>query len=114
MMDKQKKIVMAAMETMTKRYEGQIADKKKDYEALYLKKATILKSYNEKVRQLRIKGQEIQELIQKAKADGAADKGLMDILNKWEEANMKIFDHTVSNEGENDNDNEFSLLEAAH
>ena len=72
---------------MTKRYEGQIADKKKEYESLYLKKATILKTYNEKVKQLRVKGQEISELIQKAKADGGADKGLLDILNKWEEAN---------------------------
>lgn len=113
-MDKQKKIVMAAMDTMTKRYEGQITDKKKEYEALYLKKATILKSYNEKVKQLRVKGQEIQELIQKAKADGGADKGLLEILNKWEEANLKIFDRTVSHDGENENDNEFSLLEAAH
>lgn len=99
---------------MTKRYEGQIADKKKEYESLYLKKATILKTYNEKVKQLRVKGQEISELIQKAKADGGADKGLLDILNKWEEANQKIFDRTASHDGENENDNEFSLLEAAH
>lgn len=52
-----------------------------------MKKATILKTYNEKVKLLRVKGQEISELIQKAKADGGADKGLLDILNKWEEAN---------------------------
>jgi len=58
---------MSAIDTMSKRYEVQIADKKKDYETLYLKKATILKSYNDKVKQLRIKGQEISELIAKAK-----------------------------------------------
>jgi hypothetical protein len=55
--------VLSAIDTMTKRYEGQIADKKKEYESLYLKKATILKTYNEKVKQLRVKGQEISELI---------------------------------------------------
>ena len=105
-MDKQKKIVMGSMETMTKRYEVQIADRKKEYEALYLKKATILKSYNEKVRQLRLKGQEIHELIAKAKTDGAADKGLLEILNKWEEANLKIFDRTMDG-GDGDGGEEF-------
>jgi ABC-type transporter Mla subunit MlaD len=86
-LDKQKKIVLAAVETMTKRYESAISEKKKEYEGLYLKKAQILKSYNEKVRTLRAKGLEIQELIQKAKVEGAADRGLLEILNKWEEAN---------------------------
>ena len=56
MLDKQKKILMSAIDTMSKRYEGQITDKKKEYEALYMKKATILKSYNDKIKQLRIKG----------------------------------------------------------
>lgn len=52
-----------------------------------------------------MKGTEIQELIEKAKA--GADKGLIDILKKWEEANQKIFDKYP--EGETD----FSILEAA-
>jgi hypothetical protein len=52
-----------------------------------MKKATILKSYNDKVKTLKAKGLEIQELIAKAKADGSADRGLIEILNKWEEAN---------------------------
>lgn len=52
-LDKQKKIVLAAVEAMTKRYESAIGEKKKEYESLYLKKAQILKSYNEKVKTLR-------------------------------------------------------------
>ena len=87
MLDKQKKIVLQAVEAMTKRYESAIGEKKKEYESLYLKKAQILKSYNEKVKTLRQKGMEIQELIQKAKAEGGGDKGLLEILSKWEEAN---------------------------
>jgi len=43
---------------MTKRYETAIAEKKKEYESLYLKKATILKSYNEKIKLLKVKGME--------------------------------------------------------
>jgi anion-transporting ArsA/GET3 family ATPase len=92
LLDKQKKIVQSAIDTLTKRYEVQIADKRKEYDALYLKKAQILKGYNEKVRMLRMKGQEIAELIQRAKVEGAQDKGLLEILTKWEEANLKLFD----------------------
>jgi hypothetical protein len=77
-----------------------------------MKKAQILKSYNEKVRHLRIKGQEISELIGKAKIEGAHDRGLLEILSKWEEANQKLFENPLpDNEGEGD---EFSLLEVAH
>ena len=70
---------------MTKKFEGAISEKKKEFDQLYMKKAMILKSYNEKIKMLRIKGQEIQELIEKAKA--GADKGLIEILKKYEEAN---------------------------
>ena len=80
-LEKQKRIVMTAVDTMTKRYEQ-----------LYMRKAQILKSYNEKCRTLRGKGLEISELIAKAKADGTTDRGLLEILTKWEEANQKIFD----------------------
>jgi hypothetical protein len=91
---------------MTKKYETAIADKRKEYEQLYYKKAMILKSYNEKIKMLKLKGQEIQELIEKAKA--GADKGLIEILSKWEEANQKIFEkYPDSAEGD------YSLLEAA-
>lgn len=58
-LEKQKRIVLAAVDTMTKRCETQISDKRKEYENLYIKKATILKAYNERVRALRTKGLEI-------------------------------------------------------
>lgn len=70
---------------MTKKYESTIQEKKKEYDNLFYKKAMILKSYNEKIKQLKAKGTEIQDLIEKAKT--GADKGLIDILKKWEEAN---------------------------
>lgn len=70
---------------MTKKYESAIAEKKKDFDNLYYKKAMILKSFNEKIKQLKGKGEEIRDLIEKAKA--GADSGLIEILNKWEEAN---------------------------
>lgn len=44
---------------MTKKFEGAITEKKKEFDQLYMKKAMILKSYNEKIKMLRIKGQEI-------------------------------------------------------
>lgn len=50
---------MSAIDTMTKRYETAIQEKKKEYESLYYKKAMILKSYNEKIKLLKIKGTEI-------------------------------------------------------
>lgn len=59
---------------MTKRYESSITEKKKEYDTLYMKKAMIIKSYNDKIRELKQKGMEIQELIDKAKE--GADKGL--------------------------------------
>lgn len=91
---------------MNKKYESTLQDKKKEYEALYMKKAMILKSYNEKIKMLKGKGQEIQDLIEKAKA--GADKGLIEILQKWEEANQKIFEKYPD-----DKENDYSILEAA-
>jgi hypothetical protein len=49
-LEKQKIIVKSAIATMTKKYEVAIADKKKEFDSLFLKKAMILKSYNEKIR----------------------------------------------------------------
>jgi hypothetical protein len=77
--------VKNAIDTMTKKYESAISEKKKDFDNLYYKKAMILKSFNEKIKQLKGKGEEIRDLIEKAKA--GADSGLIEILNKWEEAN---------------------------
>ena len=59
---------------MTKRFESAILEKKKDYDNLYVKKAMIVKSYNDKMKELRAKGLEIQDLIEKAKS--GADPGL--------------------------------------
>jgi len=89
-LEKQKRILRSAIDVAAKKFEATLAEKKKEFEQLYLRKAMILKGYNEKVRQLKAKGLEIQELIEKAKA--GADKGLVDILRKWEEANQKIFE----------------------
>jgi hypothetical protein len=44
---------------MTKKYEGAITDKKKEFDQLFMRKAMILKSYNEKIKMLKAKGQEI-------------------------------------------------------
>ena len=44
---------------MSKKYEKSLEDKKKEFDSLYMKKAMILKSYNDKIRQLKYKGQEI-------------------------------------------------------
>jgi hypothetical protein len=49
-LEKQKKIVLQAIDTMTKKYETAITDKKKEYEQLYYKKAMILKGYSDKIK----------------------------------------------------------------
>ena len=46
--------------------------------------------FNEKVTKLREKGRIIQELIEKARP--TADPELREVLGKWEEANLKIFE----------------------
>jgi hypothetical protein len=58
-LEKQKGIVRSAINTMTKKYEGAITDKKKEFDQLFMRKAMILKSYNEKIKMLKAKGQEI-------------------------------------------------------
>jgi hypothetical protein len=35
---------------MSKKYEAMITDKKKEFDQLYLRKAMILKSYNDKIK----------------------------------------------------------------
>ena len=90
---------------MNKKYEVALGDKKKEFDELFKRKAMILRSYNEKIKLLKAKGQEIQDLIEKAKT--GADRGLLDILRKWEEANIKIFEKYPDGE-----ENELSVLEA--
>ena len=46
--------------------------------------------------------------------EGAQDRGLIEILSKWEEANQRLFDANRPLEGAEDNEeNEMSLLEVA-
>ena len=89
-LEKQKRILKSVLDGAAKKFEAALQEKKKELEQLLQRKALVLRGFNEKVRQLRAKGLEIQELIEKAKA--GADKGLVDILRKWEEANQKIFE----------------------
>ena len=68
-------------------------------------KARMVHGYNEKIVILRSKGQEIQDLIEKARANGA-DQDLQGILKKWEEANLKIFEKYPA-----DKPNDLAVLE---
>ena len=47
-----------------------------------MRKIEILQKYNDRVRELREKGLQIRDLIERAKSE--ADVGLHDILEKWE------------------------------
>lgn len=49
-----------------------------------------MRKYNERVAELREKGLQIRDLIDRAKAE--ADVELFDILNKWEQANERILE----------------------
>jgi len=106
LLEKQKRILKSAIDTMNKKYESTLAAKKKEFDQLYYKKASILKSYNEKIKALRGKGQEIRDLIEKVKVE--ADKGILDMLVQWEETNNKIFEKYP-----NENESDYSILEAA-
>ena len=73
-----------------------------------MKKAKVIKDYNEKISVIRSKGSLIQDLIAKAKSSGNVDSETQGILSKWESANQKIFD-TYPEEPQND----LSLLQQA-
>ena len=66
-----------------------------------MKKAKVIKDYNEKISIIRSKGSLIQDLIAKAKSSGNVDSETQGILSKWESANQKIFD-TYPEEPQND------------
>ena len=57
---------------------------------LQYSKANSVHGYNEKISQLRDRGTQIQELIEKARPN--ADGQLTEVLEKWEVANLKIFE----------------------
>lgn len=55
-----------------------------------MRKGEILAKYNERVVELREKGLQIRDLIERAKTE--ADDGLQDILEKWQQANERILE----------------------
>ena len=91
-MVKQKAVLQGAIETNSKKFEAEISGKKKEYESLEYAKAKIVHEYNSKITILRAKGTEIQDLIEKVRANNQSDRELKGILTKWEEANLKLFE----------------------
>ena len=55
-----------------------------------MRKGEILAKYNERVVELREKGLQIKDLIERAKTE--ADDGLQEILDKWQSANDRILE----------------------
>ena len=55
-----------------------------------MRKGEILAKYNERVVELREKGLQIKDLIERAKTE--ADDGLQEILDKWQMANDRILE----------------------
>ena len=55
-----------------------------------MRKGEILAKYNERVVELREKGLQIKDLIERAKTE--ADDGLQEILDKWQQANDRILE----------------------
>ena len=73
-MNKQKRILTQAIDTQTRKQEALTAEKKRDLEQLQMRKGEILAKYNERVIELREKGLQIRDLIERAKTE--ADDGL--------------------------------------
>ena len=48
-LQKQKRVLQAAIEASSKRYEAQLVDKKKEYEQMQYAKARMVHGYNEKI-----------------------------------------------------------------
>ena len=88
----QKRVLQGAIEATSKKFEGMLADKKKEFQQAEYAKARIVMNYNERITLLRAKGREIQELIERVRVTGGADKDLQAILTKWEDANLKMFE----------------------
>lgn len=87
-MSKQKRILTQAIDVQTRKQEMLSMEKKRDLEQLQLRKGEILAKYNERVVELREKGLQIRDLIERAKIE--ADDNLQDILGMWQEANEFI------------------------
>lgn len=87
----QKRVLQGAIEVNSKKFEKELGEKKKELDLLDSAKSKIVNDYKSKMRILRSKGHEIQELIEKVRATGNADKDLVLILKKWEDQNLKMF-----------------------
>lgn len=105
---KQKRVLLSAIETNTKKFDGILNEKRKEFEGLQFQKAQIVMSYNDKIADLRNRGREIQELIERVRVNGGTDRELHQILGKWEEANLKMFEKYPS-----DKPNEMEVLDEA-
>ena len=89
-LNKQKRVLTQAIDAQTRKQEALTVEKKRDLEQLQLRKGEILAKYNERVAELREKGLQIRDLIQRAQAE--ADPGLDDILNLWQKANDRVLE----------------------
>ena len=89
-LNKQKRVLTQAIDAQTRKQKALTVEKKRDLEQLQLRKGEILAKYNERVAELREKGLQIRDLIQRAQAE--ADPGLDDILNLWQKANDRVLE----------------------
>lgn len=87
-LNRQKRILQQSIDTSSKKQEQLTMEKKRDLEQLQARKLEVLKKFNERVVEVRERGLQIKELIERAKTE--AEPGLNDILQKWEEANDRI------------------------
>ena len=65
-LNKQKRVLTQAIDAQTRKQEALTVEKKRDLEQLQLRKGEILAKYNERVAELREKGLQIRDLIQRA------------------------------------------------
>jgi len=77
--------LLNALDSNAKKFEMEISEKKKEYQALEYEKDKIVRDYNDKISDLRTKGFEVQNLIEKVRKTGNTDKDLEQILSKWED-----------------------------
>ena len=80
-LNKQKRVLTQAIDAQTRKQEALTVEKKRDLEQLQLRKGEILTKYNERVVELREKGLQIKDLIDRAKTE--AEPQLYEILDTW-------------------------------
>ena len=77
-------------ENQDSRHKTAMKEKRKELKTIKDKKEKIFIDYNLKIQDLRERGLEIRELIQRARTEG--DGGLDAILDKWQYVNDQILD----------------------